>query len=375
MRMGKVFLSVMTTLPLALTFVVSTPAPQQQIQNGKVETRRTAAIDREINAIAATPEPVWAAWRVPMIEGDRRMCSWWSDPSGTVRGELLDYNVTGTLVGGPGGQKPQIAPPTGPLPLEAGTQLVVLVRLLEGRVERLRMVGDDCPIDAQGRTVYWLEGVTPAESVRYLDSLIRLEGDARTQPLPRLQSNVASSALSAIAYHADPSAGSVLDRIATGERDSQYRQSAMSRLATLRGAAGFATLRKLLDAERAPDVRRQIVSALGQTREPGTLDLMRTLIRDTDARIRAEAVYVLAARGGSGGSDEVTKLLESEVDTNVKKRALSGIYQQPNGAGIPALIQLARTHKDPVVRKEAVATLSRSTDPRATAFMEELVKR
>jgi hypothetical protein len=368
-------IAAMTPLPLALLLIAEAPAPQQQIQNGKVETRRTTAIDREITALAATPEPVWAAWRVPMIEGDRRMCSWWSDQTGVVRGELLDYNMTGTTIVGAGGQKPQIAPPTGPLPLEAGTQLLVLVRLLDGRVERLRTVGDDCPIDAQGRTVYWLEGVTPAESVRYLDSLVRLEGDARTQPLPRLQSNIASSALSAIAYHADPTASSVLDRIAGGERDTHLRQSAMSRLATLRGAAGFATLRTLLDAERTPEIRRQLVSALGQTREPGTGDVMRALLKDPDARIRAEAVYVLAARSGPGANDEITRLLESEADTNVKKRALSGIYQQANGAGIPALIQLARTHKDPVVRKEAVATLSRSRDPRATAFMEELVKR
>jgi hypothetical protein len=346
---------------------------QQQIQNGKVETRRTTAIDREIAAIAATPDPVWAAWRVPMIDGDRRLCSWWSDQYGSVRGELLDYNLSGTMAIGPG-QKPQIAPPTGPLPLEAGTQLVVLVRLLEGRVERLRTVGDDCPIDAQGRTVYWLEGVTPAESVRYLDSLIKLDGDARNQPLPRLHSNVASAALGAIAYHADASAGAVLDRIASGEQAGSLRQSAMSRLATLRGASGFATLRRLLDAERAPELRRQIVSALGQTREPGTIDVMRSLLKDTDARIRAEAVYALAARGGPAGVDEATKLLESETDTNVKKRALSGIYQQPNAAGIAPLIQLARTHRDPVVRKEAVAVLSRSTDPRAVAFMEELVK-
>jgi hypothetical protein len=347
---------------------------QTQFQNGKVERRQTAAIDREVTALAASPEPVWVAWRVPMIAGDRGTCStWYSDRDGMTRGMMLDHDVTGTIVGA--ATRPQIAPPTGPLPLEAGTDLVILVRLFEGRVERLRTAGDDCPVDAQGRTVYWLDSVTPAESVRYLDTLVRMQGDERSAPLPRLRSGIASAALGAIAAHRDNAADAILDGIAAGDRDSQLRSQAVSLLGSLRGAHGFATLQRLLAAERAPDVRRQLTSALGQTREPGTVEVLRTLARDSDAKVRAEAVYWFAARGGADVAPEILKQIEADPEAAVKRRALSGLSRLPNGAAVPQLIQLARTSTDPVVRKEAVSVLSRSTDPRATAFMEELIRR
>ena len=364
------------SIALVSLFAAGVPpaGAQSQFQNGKVERRQTTAIDREVTALAAAPEPVWIGWKVPMIAGDRGSCStWYSDREGFTRGMMLDHNVTGTIVGG--ATRPQIAPPTGPLPLEAGTELVILLRLFEGRVERLRTAGDDCPIDAQGRTVYWLDGVTPAESLRYLDTLVRMQGDERTMPLPRLRSGVASSALSALGAHRDAGADAILDRIAAGDRDSHLRQSAISLIGSLRGAAGFSTLQRLLAAERAPEQRRQLTAALGQTRESGTVDVMRTLARDADAKVRAEAVYWFAVRGGDAVAAEVLKQIESDPDAAVKRRALSGLSRLPNNAAIPQLIQLARTSADPVVRKEAVSVLSRSTDPRAMAFMEELIKR
>ena len=369
-----------TRSAIAITIVcffvagVHVAGAQSQFQNGKVERRQTTAIDREVAAVASAAEPVWVGWRVPMIAGDRSPCSWYTDRDGTIRGMVLDHSFTGTIVGS-GVNRPQITPPTGPLPLEAGTGLVILVRLFEGRVERLRRVGDDCPIDAQGRTVYWLEGVTPAESLRYLDTLTRMQIDERLLPLPRLQSGIASSALDAIANHRDAGADAILDRLAAGERDSSLRHSAISLLGSLRGAHGFATLQRLIAAEREPAVRRQLTVALGQTRESGTVDAMRTLSRDADARVRAEAAYHLAIRGGTAVVPDILKLIESDPDAAVKRRALSGLSRLPDGAAIPQLIQLARTSADPVVRKEAVSVLSRSTDPRATAFMEELIKR
>jgi HEAT repeat protein len=131
----------------------------------------------------------------------------------------------------------------------------------------------------------------------------------------------------------------------------------------------------MLDAEKAPELRRQLTGALGQAREPGTVEAMRALARDADPKVRAEAVHWFAARGGAPVVGEVVKLIETETDAAVQRRALSGLGAVPDAGGIAPLIQLARTAKDPAVRKEAVRVLSRSADPRATAFMEELIKR
>ena len=58
-----------------------TQAPAPQIQNGRVDVRPGAAIDREIATASpkSSTDPIWIGWRVPMVPGDRDMCGWYSD--------------------------------------------------------------------------------------------------------------------------------------------------------------------------------------------------------------------------------------------------------------------------------------------------------
>lgn len=366
-------------LALLLTFALGAVLPVQQaqppIQNGRVETRRPAALDREIAALAAgAAEPIWAGWRVPIVDGERAGCSTWFDRNEFTRGTMLDYGPLGAT-GSTG--RPQLTAPAGPLPIEGGTGLVIMLRLTDRRIERLLTLSDDCPIDAGGRTVYWLDAVSPADSIRLLETL------TRTDALERLsinaRSNLASSALSAIALHRDPAADAVLDRMvldrtATSDVDFDRRNRATSLLARLRGAHGFAMVRKLLEAEHAPEARRQLVAALGEVREPGVVDALRPFLKDVDPRIRASAVYAFAVRGGPAVVAEVTKIINDDATESVKTRAVSGLARLPADIAVPALIQLARTTTNPAVRKQAVSSLSQSSDPRALAFLEEILK-
>jgi hypothetical protein len=347
-------------------------APPVQIQNGRVETRQVAALDREVATLAAgATDPVWAGWRVPIVAGERGPCSTWDwDEGQYLRGVTLDYAPLGAATATP---RPQFASPTGPVPIEAGTGLVVLLRLGEGRVERLRTLGDDCPIDAGGRTVYWLDGASPADSLRLLERL--LGTDALERLSTNARNNLATSALSAIALHRDPVADSILDRLLTTAGEPDRREQAMTLVGRLRGAHGFTVLRKLLDGERASDMRVHLVNALGQTREPGTVDALRPLLRDADSRIRAAAVYHFAIRGGPAVLAEVTRVINEDTTESVRTRAIAGVARLPADTAAPALIQLARTSTNAAVRKQAVSALSRSRDPRAIAYLEEILKR
>ena len=120
-------------------------APPVQIQNGKVEVRKGTAIDREIASLAPAraDEPVWVAWRAPMTNGDRDMCSSVQRSAGHVRGYIMRGIRSAKCAGH--NPRPQITAPTGPIPLEAGTQVVMLARVIDRKVERIRTVGDDCP--------------------------------------------------------------------------------------------------------------------------------------------------------------------------------------------------------------------------------------
>jgi hypothetical protein len=377
MRAVILILSLAIVVPVAGWQQSAQPAPQ--IQNGKVERRPGTNIDREIAAVSApsSTEPGWVAWRAPMVDGDRDICSWYSDRLGSTRGMFIDDGMMYVSSGGvvnPSPDRPQISQPKGPIPLEAGTNVVVLARLVGGRVERTRTVTDDCPMDAGGRTVYWLDSVTPAESIRFLAALAQA-GPTDRSPIDA-DRRVAEAAVRAIGYHKDPSADAALDRIAAEHRDSGLRRQAASTLTSLRGAHGVATVTKLLTSSKIPDERRALTSALGQSRDASAVPALRSLMGDEDASIRSEAVYYFIQRGGLAVVPDALKAVATDKSDNVRKRAISSIGRLPADAGVPQLLQIARAPStDAVSRKEAVNALSQSKDPRAIAFMEEILKR
>src|SRR5262245_10773490 len=324
-------------LPVAIAVAVGVTVTAQQlpiVQNGRTETRQATSVDREVSSFGASTDPVWIGWSVPIVAGERGGCNTWIDDSEYWRGYQLDFGTYN-------GNHPQTTPPTGPVPLEATSTLLVLARVSDGRVERLRTLGGDCPIDAGGRSLYWLNGITPAESLRWLESFTSLDKGERLSNSARR--DLASTAVGAIARHRDPAADVILDRIATKESDSSLRQQAQTSLGALRGAHGFATLRTLLAAERAPEPRRRLVTAIGATREPATVDVLRGLLKDEDKDVRAEAVYYFALRGGQKVVPEVRAIIDSDPVANVRTRAVSGLARLPDDAAVPLLINIVGT--------------------------------
>jgi hypothetical protein len=362
-----------TIITILLLSVAATASAQQPpIQNGKVETRKVAALDKEIATLAAgaTTEPVWVGWRVPIVDGERGNCSTWVDHDYYFRGQVLDYAPIGATVSTARPQ--QTTQPAGAIALEGGTGLVVLLRLIDGRVERMHRLADDCPLDAGGRTVYWLDGVTPAESLKTLESYTREDAFERLSMNARR--SLTRSALSAIALHRDAGANAILDRFATATTGTELRQHAITLLGSYRGAHGFTMLQKLLQGEKTSATRVELVNAIGQTREAGTVGALRGLLKDTDPKVRSAAVFNFAVRGQQAVVPEVTAIIDNDADINVRKRAVSGLGRLPAETAIPMLIQIARTNKNAEVQKQAVTLLSQSRDPRAIAYMEELLK-
>jgi HEAT repeat protein len=59
----------------------------------------------------------------------------------------------------------------------------------------------------------------------------------------------------------------------------------------------------------------------------------------------------------------------------VKKRAVFALSQLRGDQGVTELIRVARTNRNPEVRKQAIFWLGQSRDPRALAFIEEILDR
>jgi len=357
-RVSRIAIVALASLTL-VTIAAAGQAPQ--VQNGRVDARSATSLDAAIGAAGKGADPIWIGWSVPIVRGDRNLCSQWTpDVGNTIRGITLEPSDATAA-----------RPVLPPVRLDGGNTLVLLARLVAGRVERLRTLDDECPIDAGGQTLVWLTGISATESVRYLDGLLR-EAMTTTDGQRRL----ATTALSAIALHRDPAADAPLDRlVAPGAPESMARQAA-GWIGSTRGAHGFATLQTRIRAERDPQMRRAFVGALGQTREPATPDALIAIARtDTDAGVRAEAVHWYVLRTPGTALADVMSLITKDSDDQVRRRAVSSLGLLPADAGVPALIQLARTGPSPVIRKEAVSTLGRSTDARARAFLEDLLAR
>lgn len=210
-------------------------AQQPQIQNGTVEARKSVGLDRDITSIAAgATEPVWVGWRETAVEGWANNCCWYSDDSYMSRGCTVEPAVpntrgfAGMSVPDP---RPQFPASSGPVKLEAGSEIIVMLRIVPGggsdarHVERLRTFSDDCPLDAGGRKVVWLDAVPSADSVKYLSSLIELKEVSGTPTDARRRLN--SSAISAIGMHHDNNVEPLI-ALAKQSTDTTSRSSAFT---------------------------------------------------------------------------------------------------------------------------------------------------
>ncbi|GMV23700.1 MAG: hypothetical protein AMXMBFR57_36490 [Acidimicrobiia bacterium] len=201
MRNSAVLLTVLVAGAAAL-------AQSPQIHNGRLQTHAATSLTRDLDTLAAqtTTTPIWVAWQVPKVDGDRSLCcTYYSDGmTNPVRGCTMEPRE-----GGSEWTPPNVPAATGPVQLEAGTSLIVYARLVNRRLERLRVLTDDCPVDAGGREVRWLTGVSGADSVAFLKAL------ATNEALDvDVKSPLASAAVRGIAHHRDPSAVTALIELA-----------------------------------------------------------------------------------------------------------------------------------------------------------------
>ncbi|HQX81373.1 MAG TPA: HEAT repeat domain-containing protein [Vicinamibacterales bacterium] len=232
----------MTIGALALA-VAAVAAQTPQIQNAQVKTQAVTSLSRDVAALAAqATTPQWVAWQVPMSDGERNLCCFYSDDamSSGVRGCRIEPQATDAPP-----TPPQFPAPTGPVRLEAGTQVTIFVRLVEKRIERMRALTDDCPVDAGGLSLHWLTGVSGADSVAWL----KARAVDETMDVD-VKSRIASAAVRAIALHRDPSAVATLIEFA--------RSTPLTPTAT--------------------SVRREAMNGLGQSRDPRALQFLQSVI-------------------------------------------------------------------------------------------------
>lgn len=239
------------------------------LTNARLETRAVSGpLAAEVRRAARGPEPVWVAWVEPHRGAGSACCM----DIGRVRrlrggGCRLESSQTFNVT-------------------EGGTaaELDVLLRVVSGRVERVRAFTDDCVLDAEGRPVVWLEGVAPAESVKLLKEL--LADPARPE-------HVADEALTAMALHAAPEAVTALLDLAK-HASADVRGNALFWLAQRAADEARAAITRAIEEDPETEVKRRAVFALSEMADgkgvPLLIDLAR---RHKNPAVREQAFFWL----------------------------------------------------------------------------------
>jgi len=336
-------------------------AQQPRVENARMETRQVSGgLDATLRAImAAQSSPAWIGYAEPMIPGDRQMCCW----NDNERGCFLETHAAGQSVS---------APPNQTVKLEGPTEVVVLYRIENHQVEKVRSFTPECTLDAGGLPLVWLTGATPVDSVRYLLSVAQNAAAGAT----REQSRRVNGAVSALALHADASADPALEQLAGPAEPDQVRRQAMFWLANARGKSGFVVVSRILREDPNDKIREHAIFALTQSKEPDALDtVVRAAHDDESPRVRGQALFWLAQKAAQKTAQAaISDAIANDPETEVKKRAVFALTQMPAGEGVPLLIQMARSNQNAAVRKQAMFWLGQSKDPRALAYIEEVLK-
>jgi HEAT repeat protein len=338
-------------------------APPPRLTHTPVVTPSSAAagFEKTVRAwAAAQTEPGWLGYEIPAA-GHHDMCCFDSWEGSPRRGGACRIEEHGSFS-------------TRDSDDDVGTMddetAVVLLRAAEGRIGRVRVVSLGCGIDAGGRTLTWIDGVKPAESLALLSSLVASTDETTARD------KVTDSALMAIAVHEGPAADDVLERFIAPSQPERIRKKTAFWMGNMRGRRGYQALDRLVREDPSDKVREQGVFALSQSEVPEAVDVMiRVAQKDASTHVRGQALFWLGQKAGKKAVAAITGAITDDPETEVKKKAVFALSQLPKEEGVPRLIEVAKTNRNPEVRKQAMFWLGQSGDSRALAYFQEVLAR
>jgi HEAT repeats len=320
------------------------------VSNSKLETR---AFSGELASQLRSQSPAWFGYAVKTTPGEHQNCCWNNSSRCECR---LEGGHGGTVING--------TVPATPVQLEGPTAIAVLFRVSNNAVEKVQVYSLSCPLDAGGVPFVWLTGVPVNASLAYLEKLATSNG----------MDHVMDGSILAISQHDDPQADKVLSKLALPPQPDKLREKAIFWIGASRGAAGVPFLKSLLANETSEHLRDKAVFALSMSGQPAGIDALISAAKsDPSPHIRGQALFWLSQKAGKKAASAITDAIENDPSTQVKEHAVFALSQLPKDEGIPKLIEVARSQKNAEVRKKAFFWLGQSGDPRALAFIEQVL--
>ena len=354
----------MSILALSL-FLLAASADEAptNLAHARVQTHSASSgLQAAFRPLAREAGPAWIGYAVPVMGRHQTCCYRSTDEIGAATPGCNVENEGAYTIHGAGDARSWDQAP----------DFLVLFRVENGHVDRIRSLSRGCGLDVGGLPFHWITGVRAAESLELLESMV---GTGVGTSKKKDKGGMDEPAIAAIAMHADPGADALLERLIGARQPIGVRKQAAFWMGNSRGRRGYETLRRLA-AEGSPALREHVVFALGQSDVPEAVDTMIEIgRRDEDPGVRGQALFWLGQKAGKKAAAAITRAIEEDPETAVKKKAVFALSQFPKDEGVPLLIDLARKNPNPAVRKQAMFWLGQSGDPRALAFFAEILNR
>jgi HEAT repeats len=329
-----------------------------QFHSGPMSLGLSATVDRFRHANA----PLWLGYAVPALSrAHHSSCSFGAGSSEVEGGCCNEFQLEDT---------------TDDLNASATPARIVdvLLRLDHGEVTKTRVIPVGCTLDAGGVPFEWLTDVRPEESAAFLGELARKAAASRANGAGN--GRAVDENLVALSLHATPKATEVLVSLASPESSVYLREKAAFWLGSQRGHEGLLALRQLVRSEQDGKLREKLTFDLSINSDPEAIDdLIQLAKSDADSRVRAQALFWLAQKAGKKAIGTLNASIENDPDFAVKKRAVFALSQLPHEESVPQLVHVADTNTNFAIRKEAIFWLGQTKDPRALAYIEQMLKR
>jgi hypothetical protein len=344
--------SVIPSLVLLLGFAAVLTAQEPSVSNARTETASAAAgLEAAVRqAGSRSQEPVWVGWSVPMIAKERFLCclsKQWKQTACRLEGKNQSWGSTDDVK------------------VPADQDLLVLVRLHDRQIDKVRSHSLTCPIDAGGRRFVWLGSVKPEESVALIAKTAR-GGEGAGKP--------DEEALAALSHHRNARADDVLEEMASAPNSHKLRENALFWLGQNRGERGARFLTRVMSGDPDEDIREKAIFSLSQSEVPGVADaIIRVSREDRSGEVRGEALFWLAQMGDPKAPDVILQAIDGDPDMEVRKKGVFALTQLPKGRGTPVLVRLGREGKHREIRKEALFWLAQSDDPAALEYLDKVL--
>lgn len=345
------------TVSMILLFSSAMPAQQPKVSGTQLRVETIGEnLASTIDRVRHANDRLWVGYEVPAVQGlHLSTCSDWSDSSQSDDGCCGEYRLEderGTHSNNNGA---------------AQQNVYVLLRYEKGDLVKVRTTAAGCRLNSGGVDFTWLTGAKPEESIVFLAGLVN-------QPSPG--SRIMEGALLAISLHAAPEATRTLEQIASSNASRHAREQAAFWLGVQRGHDGFLALKRLEEKSTEPEFREKLAFDFSQNSDPAAQDEIIHMAKfDPEAKVRGQALFWIAQKAGKRATATLTDAIQNDPETDVKKRAVFALSQLPKDDGVPQLIHVADTNSSPAVRKEAFFWLGQSQDPRALAYLEQVLKK